>query len=58
MRQPSARLSLYTSETAERRGMAINFVGRGGRRPLGRRGIAINVVQTAEATSRRHYLRR
>jgi hypothetical protein len=29
-------------------GNSINFVARGGRRPLGRRGITINTAQTAE----------
>jgi hypothetical protein len=56
MGQRSARSSLYTSEAAEghdMRGIAINFVGRGGRWLLGRRGIAINVGQTAEAMPRR-----
>jgi hypothetical protein len=39
-------------------GIAINFIGKGRRRPLGRRGITINVARTAEATPFRQYWRR
>lgn len=55
MRQPSARPS-YTLEAAEGCGTVDNgicFIGKGGRRPHSRRGITINVVQTAEAMPRR-----
>jgi hypothetical protein len=55
MRKPSARPCLYTSEAAEghvTRRIAIKFVSRGGRPPLGRLGIAIKVAQTAETTLR------
>jgi hypothetical protein len=47
------RSSLYTPETTKGAWNAWHrhyFVGRGRRRPLSRRGIAINVAQTAEAT--------
>jgi hypothetical protein len=47
MRQPSVRPSLYTPEATEGHGtrdIAINFVSRGGRRPLGMRGITMNVA--------------
>jgi hypothetical protein len=60
MRLPSVCPSLYTPEAAEGRGtcgIAINFVGRGGRQPLGKQGIAINMAQTTEATHRRQYWR-
>jgi hypothetical protein len=60
MRRPSVHPSLYTTEVAEghgTRGITIMFVGIGGRRPLSRRGIAINVAQTAEATPHRQYWR-
>jgi hypothetical protein len=56
MRQSSARP--YTPLEAEGRGMLgnnINFIGRGGRWSLGRRGIAINMAQTVEAMPRRQY---
>jgi hypothetical protein len=52
------RPSLYTPKAAEGRGMRGNrhyFIGKGGRRPLGRQGIAINMAQTAEAMPRRQY---
>jgi hypothetical protein len=48
------RSSLYTPETTKGARHAWHrhyFAGRGGRRPLSRRGIASNVAQTAEATS-------
>jgi hypothetical protein len=60
MRKPSARPCLYTSEAAEghvTRRIAIKFVSRGGCWMLCRRGIVINVAQTAEATPRRQYWR-
>jgi hypothetical protein len=60
MRQPRARPFLFTQEEAEGHdtlGNDINFIGRGGWRPHGRRGITINVVQTAEVMPRRQYWR-